>query len=167
MVYFILFYWHCFGTASALLLHCSSTAVCVFRSCLLDLLLSRKDLISLETIESGSRTQVIEYWLVFNAHDHLAKGLFVEGYLVCEGVVPVELVGDDVLPGVGRLLPRELDRRGPVLHGPQVGRLAGNTLLGLHLNRVEILADYQTLSFNPGLRIFLSGKRFNHSFSSL
>ena len=86
------------------------------------------------------------------------------GYLICEGVVPVELVGDDVLPGVGRLLPRELDRRGPVLHGPQVCRLAGNTLLGLHLNRVEILADYETRSFNAGLKMFLSGKIFNHFF---
>ncbi len=54
-------------------------------------------------------------------------------YVVGEGVVPVELVGDDVFPGVRRLLPRESDRGGAGLQHAQVRRLAGHTLLGLHL----------------------------------
>ena len=54
-------------------------------------------------------------------------------YLIREGVVPVELVGDDVLAGVGRLLPRQLQRRGPVLDGAQIGRLTRDTLLGFNL----------------------------------
>ena len=54
-------------------------------------------------------------------------------YLIRERVVPVELVGDDVLAGVGRLLPRQLQRRGPVLNGSQIGRLTRDTLLSFNL----------------------------------
>ena len=51
------------------------------------------------------------------------------------GIVPVQLVADDVLPGVVWLLPGEAKGGAPHLRRLQVARLARHTLLGLHLNK--------------------------------
>ena len=55
-------------------------------------------------------------------------------HVVGEGVVPVELVGDDVLALVGGLLPAEADGRGAGVGDPQVRGLARHALLRFHLD---------------------------------
>ena len=56
-------------------------------------------------------------------------------YWRCVGVIPVQLIADDVLPAVIRLLPSELDVGAAHITGHQTAGLAGDSLLGLHLDR--------------------------------
>ena len=62
----------------------------------------------------------------------LLEGSYYRGSV---GVVPVELVADDVLPAVVGLLPPELDVGAAHLHRQEAAGLAGHALLGLHLYR--------------------------------
>ena len=55
-------------------------------------------------------------------------------YRGCVGVIPVQLIAEDVLPAMIRLLPSELDVSAAHLTGHQAAGLAGHTLLGLHLD---------------------------------
>ena len=56
-------------------------------------------------------------------------------HVVGEGVVPVELVGDDVLALMRRLLPPQAHGRRAHVGDAQVGGLARHALLGLHLGK--------------------------------
>lgn len=62
------------------------------------------------------------------------NGLVVGELGGCEGVIPVEFIADDVLPTVVRLLPPQLDAGAAHIPGHQAARLAGDALLGLHLD---------------------------------
>lgn len=52
------------------------------------------------------------------------------------GVIPVKLIRDDILAGVGRFRPRECNRRLANGRGLQVPWLTGHALLRLHLERL-------------------------------
>lgn len=49
-------------------------------------------------------------------------------------IVPVQLIVDDVLPGVSRFAPLQCYGRLSYVRGAQVARLAGNSLLGLDVD---------------------------------
>ena len=56
-------------------------------------------------------------------------------YSRCICVIPVQLITDDILSTVIRLVPPQLDAGAAYLTGDQAAGLAGDPLLGFHLYR--------------------------------
>ena len=80
----------------------------------------------------GVRVEVLQD--IFSAPG-VFNGLVVGELGGCEGVIPVQLIADDVLSTVVRLLPPQLDAGAAHIPGHQAARLAGDALLGLDLDR--------------------------------
>ena len=73
-------------------------------------------------------------------------------YCWCICVIPVQLITDNILSTMVRLVPPQLDAGAAHLTGDQAAGLAGDTLLGLHLYR-----SGQRSRSNAGVRLHTNG----------